>query len=625
MFLNLWRRWLNPRASTLLKEERRNRQRLGRGKFRPNLEGLECRVVPTITFTKTANAASFAAGQNITYTLQVHLTQDPSQDPIDDNFVQISDVLPANTTFVSAAQDPADPTQFTPSTPPAGTNGTVQWTTPTLPLGETDTFTLVVNINPAAGTGTITNGARYSSLNHAAPGVPATATVSVSAQADLSIIKEDHLGAQQTPTAVEETPFTYFLTVTNHGPSDAQGVVVTDSVPAGVTLDSISFPQGSQGSGAVFNTFNLGTLAAGATVNGTVVVTFSEDGSVTDTASVSSIIMDPNLANNSSSVTDPVTEGTFTGTGLTLSNFEFTPLVNQPLATFTHVNGAEGAGAMTATISWGDGTSSAGGVALLNGSYTVTGSHTYSDEKTYSITVTVTDDSGSVTLNGTANIQEELLPGGTRGTADQRFLSEVYRDMLGRPIDPQGLATWTAALNSGASRNQVVRNIQNAPTLEYRDDQVQAIYHQYLHRAAEATALQNDAAFLQNGGTPEQLIDIVVSSPEYNQRTNGSNDGWLDVFYQDALGRAVDPAGRTGWDMAFAGGASRAQVAAQIMMDDEYRQDLIQSYYHQYLDRAAESAGLAAWLSAFKDFGATDDMVIAGIISAPEFYSKTAP
>ncbi|HEV3443683.1 MAG TPA: DUF4214 domain-containing protein, partial [Gemmataceae bacterium] len=122
-----------------------------------------------------------------------------------------------------------------------------------------------------------------------------------------------------------------------------------------------------------------------------------------------------------------------------------------------------------------------------------------------------------------------------------------------------------------------------------------------------------------------QLIDIVVSSPEYNQRTNGTNDGWLDVFYQDALGRAVDSTGRTGWDMAFASGAGRAQVAAQIMMDDEYRQDLIQSYYHQYLDRAAESAGLAAWLSAFKDFGATDDMVIAGIISAPEFYNKTAP
>src|SRR5438876_4766438 len=34
-----------------------------------------------------------------------------------------------------------------------------------------------------------------------------------------------------------------------------------------------------------------------------------------------------------------------------------------------------------------------------------------------------------------SNILEELLFNGGRGTADQRWLSEVYRDMLGRPID----------------------------------------------------------------------------------------------------------------------------------------------------------------------------------------------
>src|SRR5207244_427293 len=107
MFLNLWRRWLNPRASPPRKAGRRNRERMGPGRFRPTLEGLECRVVPTITFTKTASAASFFAGQNITYTIQVHLTQD-ANDPTDDHFVQISDTLPASTTFVSAAQDPAD-------------------------------------------------------------------------------------------------------------------------------------------------------------------------------------------------------------------------------------------------------------------------------------------------------------------------------------------------------------------------------------------------------------------------------------------------------------------------------------------------------------------------------------
>src|SRR5207302_3871965 len=54
---------------------------------------------------------------------------------------------------------------------------------------------------------------------------------------------------------------TYTLTVTNNGPSDAQNVNVTDSLPAGETFVSAS--EGT-GSGGTF-TDTVGTLAAGAT------------------------------------------------------------------------------------------------------------------------------------------------------------------------------------------------------------------------------------------------------------------------------------------------------------------------------------------------------------------------
>jgi hypothetical protein len=185
------------------------------------------------------------------------------------------------------------------------------------------------------------------------------------------------------------------------------------------------------------------------------------------------------------------------------------------------------------------------------------------------------------------------------------------------------LTTWNAELSAGATRSQVVHDIQDSPSNEFRNDEVQALYRQFLHRAADPTGLNNAVAFLRSGGTVEQLAVVLVASAEYNQRTNGSNDGWLDTIYQDALHRAVDAMGRVGWDAAFAAGASRAQVASAIFASDEYRGDLIQGYYQQYLDRPAETAGENAWLAFFRQ-GGRDEAVIAGIIGSAEFFNKTA-
>ncbi|EIM71695.1 hypothetical protein A3SI_20317, partial [Nitritalea halalkaliphila LW7] len=53
--------------------------------------------------------------------------------------------------------------------------------------------------------------------------------------------------------------FTYTITVTNNGPSDAQQVVVTDALPAGVSFVSAD-TGGSLDNGVV--SWPVGTLAA---------------------------------------------------------------------------------------------------------------------------------------------------------------------------------------------------------------------------------------------------------------------------------------------------------------------------------------------------------------------------
>jgi uncharacterized repeat protein (TIGR01451 family) len=92
----------------------------------------------------------------------------------------------------------------------------------------------------------------------------------------------------------------YTISVTNFGPSSASSVVVTDTLPLGVTFVSAS-GGGANNSGVV--NWTLGTLASGQVSNVTVTVTAPASGSLTNTASASSPTGDPNSTNN---ITPPV-------------------------------------------------------------------------------------------------------------------------------------------------------------------------------------------------------------------------------------------------------------------------------------------------------------------------------
>ena len=65
-----------------------------------------------------------------------------------------------------------------------------------------------------------------------------------------------------------------------------------------------------------------------------------------------------------------------------IASIEGTALTNVPVATFTDPNGNHLSTQYSATISWGDGTTTPGVISGPNpqGVYTVTGTHTYEEE-----------------------------------------------------------------------------------------------------------------------------------------------------------------------------------------------------------------------------------------------------
>jgi uncharacterized repeat protein (TIGR01451 family) len=123
----------------------------------------------------------------------------------------------------------------------------------------------------------------------------ASATIVVEPQADLRIAK-----TASATTLTEGDDFTYTLTIRNAGPSTAVDAVVTDSVPAGVRVRSVSSSRGScTDTDPVV--CRLGDVADGDEVTITIRATATDAGSPVNTAIVSSPTPDPDPSNNQDS------------------------------------------------------------------------------------------------------------------------------------------------------------------------------------------------------------------------------------------------------------------------------------------------------------------------------------
>ena len=238
---------------------------------------------------KTDGVASITAGTSTTYTITV-TNGGPSTEPAG---LVVSDPIPAGTTGLESEPDCTLAATFTCTT-----------TAPILPGGSIS-YQLTLNVPPGYASPTLVNTATitFTPIAETDPtNNAATDTDTVSSAADLAITKTD-----LPDPVVAGNNVTYTLTITNNGPSDAAGVVATDTLPGSVIFVSAIPSQGSCAQAAGVVTCPLGTIANGGTATITIVVTTTIDGLITDTAVVSASTFDPVPANNTASQSTTVT------------------------------------------------------------------------------------------------------------------------------------------------------------------------------------------------------------------------------------------------------------------------------------------------------------------------------
>jgi uncharacterized repeat protein (TIGR01451 family) len=211
----------------------------------------------------------------------------------------------------SQAVTPGASAQYTTTiTPSAGFTGTVNLSASGLPAGAVASFNpasvSITDATSKSATLTITTTAGTPlgdfpiSITGTAGSTVHTTQVTLKVISPSSIDLSVSKSASPNPGQVNAS-LTYRVTVTNNGPAVATNVTLTDTLPSGVALGSLSTTQGScSGIGTV--TCSLNSLAVGASAIVTIVVTPSSQGQITNTATAGASETDFDNSNNTAAI-----------------------------------------------------------------------------------------------------------------------------------------------------------------------------------------------------------------------------------------------------------------------------------------------------------------------------------
>ena len=232
-----------------------------------------------LSITKTASPNPAGVDGTLTYTLAV---TNHGPDVAPDTMVM--DTLPSSVVLLSA----------TPSTGSCTGTTVITCALGDLPSGATTT--IVITVRPTAA-GSLHNEAMATSGrpdptpddNHAA------VDVTVEVLTDLAVTKT---ASSQTAIVGDQVVFT--IVATNHGPSAATNVVVSDPLPPGLTFVSATTDHGSCADAGGTITCNLGNLPAGASATITLDTTRTSTDAIANTATLTGGEKDPDGSNNTS-------------------------------------------------------------------------------------------------------------------------------------------------------------------------------------------------------------------------------------------------------------------------------------------------------------------------------------
>ncbi len=206
-----------------------------------------------LSLSKQVDQPTPNEGDLITYTLEV-----VNHGPDDATGVTVEDILPPGVTYQS-------------HTGGAYTSATGEWVVGTLADGQSQTLSITAQVDSGTPGLALTNSARITGLDQMDRNV-----ANDSARADITVGTADLAVRVEADTLATNAGDTvqFFTVITNYGPSEAAGVVVSNSLPPEVTYTGYLLTQGSYDE--ITGEWVVGSLDVGAQATLTVTVTVNE-------------------------------------------------------------------------------------------------------------------------------------------------------------------------------------------------------------------------------------------------------------------------------------------------------------------------------------------------------------
>jgi len=209
------------------------------------------------------------------------------------------------------------------------------------------------------------------------------------------------------------------------------------------------------------------------------------------------------------------------------------------------------------------------------------------------------------------------VAGITPGQA-QAVVYALYQDVLSRGPDPVGPAGWTATVQSTGNgqwvANGIVYSKERLVTL------VSAQYRAALGREPETGGLNNWVGYLESGaGVPDLQIGIYASQESLNVLGGGDTGRWVAAMYASILGRPAGSLEVAEWTQV-ALKQGRVRAVTGIVKATEAGLHRLDGYYQQFLGRSLDPTGAATWLPYMN--GAGDFQVPGFIGGSIEYWNR---